>query len=109
MPSKKRPTLPPSREPLSDPIARLEVLLEEMRERIRTTAELAGANHEEMRREVQSFRAEVRGDMSLFRRVIEGNNIDVRDLKTGSARMEGKLDKLVAREERVRALERRGA
>jgi DNA repair ATPase RecN len=100
MPSKK----PKPRKP---PEAPWQVILEEIKSQNRAAMEAVEAHHEEMRREVQSFRGEFHSDMSVVRTLLQGYGVDIRDLKTGQARIEAKVDKLSGLEERVGALEGR--
>lgn len=108
MPAKKRPARPKA--PPTDPSGPAWlVILEDIRSQNRLTIETVEARHDEMRRELQNFRGEVRADMSVLRTIVQGQSIDIRDLKTGLARVETKVDQLGSIEARVATLERRRA
>jgi hypothetical protein len=91
MPSKKKPTTPPL-----DPLGAIGVVLEEIKAQNRAAVEAVDARHEEMRREIQNFRGEVNANVSMLRTFAQAQNIDIRDLKTGLARVEHKVDALEA-------------
>jgi hypothetical protein len=102
MPKKKQ--TPRSRNPSEPP---WQIILEDIKSQNRAAMEAVEAHHEEMRREVQNFRGEVHADMSVVRTLVQGQSIDIRDVKVGVARIEGKVDKLAGLEERVSVLEGR--
>jgi hypothetical protein len=102
MPKKKQ--TPRSRKPSEPP---WQIILEDIKSQNRAAMEAVEAHHEEMRREVQNFRGGVHADMSVVRTLVQGQSIDIRDVKVGVARIEGKVDKLAGLEERVSVLEGR--
>ena len=100
MPAKKRPARPKA--PPADPSGPAWlVILEDIRAQNRLTIETVEARHDEMRRELQNFRGEVRADMSVLRTIVQGQSIDIRDLKNGLARVETKVQNIETRVENI--------
>jgi chromosome segregation ATPase len=100
MPAKKRPARPKAPPADASGPAWL-VILEDIRSQNRLTIETVDARHEEMRRELQNFRGEVRADISALRTIAQGQSIDIRDLKTGLARVEAKVQNVETRVENI--------
>lgn len=63
MPSKKRPKTSSTAGPVM-------IILEEIRSQNRATIETVEARHQENRRDLQDFRAEVRGDMQVVQEAL---------------------------------------
>jgi hypothetical protein len=114
MPSKKR--TPPSKKRTPKEAPSWQIILEDIRSQNRAVMEAMDTRHDEIRQEVRNFRAEVHADLSVIRMLVQSHSIDLRDLKSGLARVEAKAgesdaktDQVPALAERVAALERRGA
>jgi predicted flavoprotein YhiN len=113
MPGKKRTS--PGKKRTSKEAPSWQVILEDIRSQNRAVMEAMDTRHEEIRQEVRHFRAEVHADLSVIRTLVSSHGIDLRDLKSGLARVEtrvgeiaAKTDQVPALAERVAVLERRG-
>ena len=99
--SGKKP--PAKTKPPSPPGPPWQVILEEIQSQNRVAMDAVQAHHEEARRELQNFRGEVHANMSMLRTIIQGHSIDIRDLKTGVARIDTKVDQLDTKVDRLEA------
>jgi hypothetical protein len=116
MPGKKRQ--PPKAEGGGGPVM---VILEEIRSQNRASLEAVEGHHQEIRRELQDFRSEVQSEVRLVRKAVQGNGVDLQQLKmeisalkVQVARVDSVItidyrERLHRLEERVEALERKPA
>ncbi len=97
------------------------IILEEIRSQNRATIERVESHHEEIRRELQDFRSDIRGEFRMVQGVLQSHGTDVRQLKADIASLKeqvARLDAVITTdyrerlqklEQRVEALERRPA
>jgi uncharacterized protein involved in exopolysaccharide biosynthesis len=114
MPAKKRPSQPPDKrgDPLETVLHALQsqkALIEERRSENRLTLEAVHTTHHRLGEQLEDVKREMRQRLDVLETVARTHSGDIRSLKTDVARVEAKVDKLVPLEDRVVALERRGA
>lgn len=100
MPTRKR--TPPQEPPW-------QVILEEIRSQNRATIEAVEASRGKLERGLDQLREQTNARLEVLEAGVRQNSTDVRHLQADVREVAGKVDTLTRIEERVGALERRGA
>lgn len=106
MPAKKKRPAGPDR---ADDSTAWRIILERIEAQNHTTLEAVHTSHHRLADQMREFKEQVNARFETLETVVRSHSVEIRSLKTDVARVETKVDKLVPLEERVAALERRGA